>query len=307
MEEDVVCRRDGHLVRTCEDQLHRSCSPCAVLRDAYLELQGHVLEVCEIDYVAELHAVAGEATVPVACPVLEREGTVVPCTVSGHVCVAEEEVVAGERVLVSLYLHRVPAVVAEHNVCDGVRRVEVEEDAALVVELEVASCRAVLCLHFDEACRSVSRYGEAYLCHRDAGDVLAREDIVVGELYGERIVGIVEEVVALDDTFFAGFRLLVLHREHRRRIDEYLEVVCHGVVGCSDHIDFVRHYVGYVLRHGQQDGVVGHVARVEHGGTVVEVHRHDAAEVVADDADRCVLKGSGEERILACGVSKAYV
>ena len=167
--------------------------------------------------------------------------------------------------------------VAEDNVCDRVRRVEVEEDAALVVELEVASCCAILCLHLDESGWCVLRYSEAYLCHGDALDILAWEDIVVRELHCEREVRIVEEVVAFDDAFLSRLCLLVLHGEYRRWVDEHLEVVCHGVVRCGDHVYLVCHDIWYILRYSQQYGVVCHVARVERGRAVIEVHGHDAA------------------------------
>ena len=74
-----------------------------------------------------------------------------------------------------------------------------------------------------------------------------------------------------------------------------MEVVSHRVLALGDEVDLIGHQVGNLVRHGDDERVVGHIARVEHSGLVVEEQLGDAAQVLTDDAHGGAHRGADED------------
>ena len=133
------------------------------------------------------------------------------------------------------------------------------------------------------------------------------DHIIITHSDRQRVVVVVKEVVALDGHLFACISPLVAHRTDCRCGNDDLEVVGHGVLRCGDEVDLVGHYIGDILRHAQDDGVVGHVTCIERGRLVVEVDLLHAAQVATYDTERVAHGGFGDERILRSHINRTDI
>ena len=288
----------GDLLHGAEVDLHGCCRPSVLGGDAHLELQTEVGEIAEVGKVADARILGIVLRIaPVTCPVFEREVAVVPAAIVAHGRLTKDEVVARERGAVAGDGASMPAVVAQHGCAVLPRCVEVEEHATVIHILEGALRLSIDGLHAHLLVRHALRHDERDAILRDAGDGRARQHIVA-KVDREREFLVVEEVVADDGDLLACGSPFVRHRRDYGSRNDDVEVVSHRVLALGDEVDLIGHQVGNLVRHGDDERVVGHIARVEHSGLVVEEQRGDAAQVLTDDAHGGAHRGGGDDRVL---------
>ena len=265
-----------------EDELQGGCAPGRRLRHAALELQGQVVDVAGVQHIGEGGdgGQFGESRRRLR-PVVHGEVVLVPGGphLAQHRRAAEIEVASVDAA--GADASRPPAVSAGQS---AVRSVEVEEDVAVVLVDELRPALAVDTLHTDPSALCAGRYGEGDAVLGNRPDVGHGQRAVI-ELHLQRLVGILDEVVARQRHLVSGGGILAAHGRHHGRRHDDMEVVGGGVAGLVDHVDLVGHGSGNVLRDVHQQGVVRDVTGVEECLLVVEEQLADAAQVVSDEAD----------------------
>ena len=112
----------------------------------------------------------------------------------------------------------------------------------------------------------------------------------VAEEHLQGHAGIVDHIVTRDGHAVAGLCILTRHCRDDGRGDDDVEVVGHRVLRLGDEGNLVGHLDGHILRHVDNERVVGDVAVVEHGLAVVEIELIDAAQVLADNGQRALRR-----------------
>ena len=164
-------------------------------------------------------------------------------------------------------------------------RIEVEEHTTGVAILEGTFGSAIDRGNADLLLRNILGHREHDLRLADALDGAARQCEVVAEIHGHREFGIVEEVVTDDGHFLTRLSPLVRHRCHYGSRDNNAEVVSYGIVAVCGEIDLIRHRSGNAVRYRHNQGIVRHVAGIQHGLLIVEQQSRHAPQVLTDDAD----------------------
>ena len=67
-----------------------------------------------------------------------------------------------------------------------------------------------------------------------------------------------------------------------------MEVVGNRVLRLGNHIDFISHHDGHILRHIDNERIVSHVTGVEHCLAVVEIDFVDTAQIASDERQRAL-------------------
>ena len=67
-----------------------------------------------------------------------------------------------------------------------------------------------------------------------------------------------------------------------------MEVVGNRVLRLGNHVDLISHHDGHVLRHIDDERIVGHETGVEHSLAVVEIEFIDTAQVATDERQRAL-------------------
>ena len=164
------------------------------------------------------------------------------------------------------------------------RRIEIEEHTTGVAILEGAFGGAVDRSNADFLLGSILWHREHNLRLADALDGTTRQREVVAEIHGHREVGIVEEVVTNNGHFLTRCCPLVRHRCHYRSRDDDAEVVSYGIVAVCGEVDLIRHRSGNAVRYRHNQGVVRHIASIQHGLLIIEQQSRHAPQVLTDDA-----------------------
>ena len=94
----------------------------------------------------------------------------------------------------------------------------------------------------------------------------------VGESNSQRHVRIVDEVASVERCCGTCVCILAGHRVDRGTWYDDIEVIGNSILVLSNHIDFIRYFLGNTLRNSYDKGVVCNIAGVEYGLLVVEVH-----------------------------------
>ena len=193
-----------------------------------------------------------------------------------------QEAAAHARAVIVLGTVAVPAVVVQAG-----HAVEVEQHAAGILVHEHGLGRAGSVVDLDLARLRAGRDHHAHGIPVTGGHL---DRVSAREFDGDRR----EQVGAVDADGLAFLRPLVGHAGNLRCRREDLEVIGHDGAVAGDQVHLVRLLLGHVLGHRHQDGVRGHVARVQDGGLVVEVDVVDAGQVVTDHAHELFHIGLGD-------------
>ena len=173
----------------------------------------------------------------------------------------------------------------------AVDAVPVEENVARVAELEVTAAGTGCGGNLDGAGCSTCR-------HLEGDGFGGNHGVAADGNTGDIDSGNIDKVLSLEGHILTVGSPFIADGSNLRDRRKDLEIVGDGVLGRSDKVNLVGLHGGRGARHCNDQGVVGNVAGIQHGGLVVEIDVVHAAQVGAYDAEHLVHEGLGDEHVL---------